>query len=107
MFSLFKKIEKDAIHIDQIDTLLEKGIKLIDIREPYEYKNTSIKGAKNIPMGELLDNTSKYLKKDGKYYLMCQSGNRSGRMVTALKRLGFDVVNVAGGISAYKGKNRR
>ena len=37
MFEIFKKNEGQVINVNEIDNLLGK-IELIDIREPYEYK---------------------------------------------------------------------
>ena len=45
MFEIFKKNEGQVINVNEIDNLLGK-IELIDIREPYEYKEGSIKTAK-------------------------------------------------------------
>lgn len=80
-------------------------VKLIDIREPYETRMGTIKGAKKVPMNTLLDNPDKYLNKEEEVYIMCQSGMRSSRACSALNKLGYNVVNVAGGISSYKGSN--
>lgn len=106
MFDLFKRSAVKAIHINDMDDLIGK-IELIDVREPYEYRNGSLRTAKNIPMGDLLKKPEKYLIKDKTYYLMCQSGMRSGSAVRALAKQGFDVVNIAGGIGSYVGVKRK
>jgi rhodanese-related sulfurtransferase len=89
--------------VNELDRMLN-DISLIDIREPYECAHASIKNSKNIPMNQLLAAPDKYLNKDKKYYIMCQSGGRSSNAVTVLNRAGFDVVNVKGGMSSYTGK---
>lgn len=106
MFSLFKRNDSESILVNEIDDLIGK-INLVDIRESEEVKFGTIKTAKNIPMGSLLDNPSQYLKKEESYYLMCQSGMRSARTVAQLKKLGYKVVDVKGGFSAYSGKFRK
>lgn len=73
MFEFLKKDDGRVINVNEIDDLIGK-VELIDIREEYEYKGGSIKSAKNIPMGELLDEPEKYLNKSKEYYIMCQSG---------------------------------
>ena len=106
MFGLFNKNSGKVINVNDIDNLIGK-IDLIDIREPYEYKTGSIKSAKNIPMGDLLNDPEKYLNKDKEYHIVCQSGGRSSTACNKLRGLGFDVVNVAGGVGSYVGSTRK
>ena len=106
MFGLFNKNSGKVINVNDIDNLIGK-IDLIDIREPYEYKTGSIKSAKNIPMGDLLNDPEKYLNKDKEYHIVCQSGGRSSTACNKLRGLGFDVVNVAGGVGSYVGRKRK
>lgn len=106
MFGIFNKNAGKVINVNDIDNLVGK-INLIDIREPYEYRTGSIKTAKNIPMGDLLGEPDKYLQKDKEYHIVCQSGGRSARACSKLAGLGFDVVNVAGGVGSYVGSKRK
>ena len=106
MFDFFKRDTSKSINVKAMDDLIGK-VELIDIREPYEYKSGSIKTAKNIPMGNLLADPNKYLIKDKTYYVMCQSGARSGRTTKKLAKQGFTVINVAGGMGSYSGKKRK
>jgi len=106
MFDFFKKDDSKVINVNDMDSLMGK-VELIDIRETYEYNSGSIISAKNIPMGNLLMEPSKYLEKDEIYYIMCQSGGRSGSACRELLKQGFDVVNVSGGMGSYVGKNRK
>ena len=106
MFGLFKTDNSKVIHVNDIDSLIGT-VELIDIREPYEYKSGSIRTAKNIPMGNLLAEPSKYLLKDKTYYIMCQSGGRSGNATKTLTKQGYDVINVAGGMGSYVGTKRK
>lgn len=105
MLSFLRKGKVEAIHVNDLDGLLGT-IELIDIREVYEYKSGSIKTAKNIPMGELLAAPHKYLQKEKKYYIMCQSGMRSGKTTANLLDQGFQVVNVSGGMGSYTGTKK-
>ncbi|MFA9463162.1 MAG: rhodanese-like domain-containing protein [Velocimicrobium sp.] len=106
MFEFLKNDSSKVIHVNDIDELIGK-VELIDIREPYEYKSGSLRTAKNIPMGTLLAEPNKYLLKDKTYYIMCQSGARSGRTTKSLGKQGFQVVNVAGGMGSYVGTKRK
>lgn len=106
MFGLFNKNSTKVINVNDIDNLIGK-ISLIDIREPFEYRGGSIKTAKNIPMGQLLEEPEKYLEKNKEYHIVCQSGGRSQRACSKLIGLGFDVVNVTGGVGSYAGSKRK
>lgn len=98
--------EEGNIKTIDINDLGDKlsSIKLIDIREPSEVKLGRLKEAENIPMAELLNNPESYLNKEDEYYLMCRSGIRSASACAMLSDLGYKVINVGGGISAYRGK---
>lgn len=100
MFGLLKKENMETINVNAMKNLIGT-IELIDIREPYEYKNGSIRTAKNIPMSSLLADPDKYLMKNKTYYIMCQSGARSSRTTKMLTKQGFSVINVEGGMSSY------
>lgn len=106
MFDFLKGTSGKVINVNDIDSLVGE-IELIDIREDYEYKAGSIKNAKNIPMGELLNEPDKYLNKSKEYYIMCQSGGRSLRTCNNLTNQGFNVVNVSGGMGSYVGTKRK
>lgn len=106
MFGFFKRDTGKVINVNDIDNLIGK-IELIDIREDYEYRNGSIKSAKNIPMGNLLNEPEKYLSKNKEYYIMCQSGGRSLRACSNLKKQGYDVTNVIGGFGSYVGTKKK
>ena len=95
-----KKFE--TIHVDDLDEIIN-DIELIDIRETYEYRAGHIKGAKNIPMSELLKDTGNYLKKDKEYHIICQGGSRRKMACDKLAQDGFKVVDVAGGTASYLG----
>lgn len=105
MFDFLKRDESKVINVNDMDNLIGK-VELIDIREPYEYRGGSLKTAKNIPMGNLSANPEKYLAKDKTYYIMCQSGGRSGMLTRILTKQGYSVINVAGGMGSYVGTKR-
>lgn len=91
-----------VINVNDLDNLLGK-INLIDIREGYEVSFGTLKGSKNIPMGELLSSPKEYLNSEEEYYIMCQSGMRSARTVSMLSDIGYKVINVGGGMGSYIG----
>jgi len=105
MFEFLRKDDGKTIYVNDLDNLIGK-VNLIDIREPYEFKNKSIKSSKNIPMNSLLNSPNKYLNKEKTYYIMCQSGGRSTMTCKMLKNEGYDVINVSGGVGSYVGTKR-
>lgn len=101
MFSLFgPKIE--SISMDEV--LKIKDAKIIDVREKNEFRTGSIPGAKNVPMVGLISNPQVFLKKDETYYIVCQSGMRSANTTKQLTKAGYHVINITGGVSAYRRK---
>ena len=106
MFGFMLKEAGKTVHVNDMDQLIGK-VDIIDIRETYEYKSGSLKTAKNIPMGNLLNAPEQYLEKDKEYYILCQSGGRSSGACSMLSKLGYQVVNVAGGMGSYVGTKRK
>ncbi|TLQ13654.1 rhodanese-like domain-containing protein [Lactococcus raffinolactis] len=100
MFNWFKKI--DAISTSDLSVALKtKKMQLIDVRETSEYASGHIKGSRNIPLGQISSFTA---PKGVRVAVICQSGMRSRRACKILKKKGLDVVNVNGGMMAWKGK---
>lgn len=80
---------------------LEKTI-LVDVRKPEEFKNETIDGAINIPLGVLRKKLDK-LDKSKDIYLFCIMGMRGYIATRILKQNGFEnVYNLSGGIALYK-----
>ena len=75
-----------------------RGVLLVDVREPSEWAAGHAPGAYHQPLGRL-DATR--LPKADRYYVICQSGNRSARATRALCDAGLDAHNVAGGMRAW------
>lgn len=106
MFNFLKRDDSKVINVNDIDNLVGQ-VELIDIREPFEYSTGSLRNSINIPMGNLLANPEKFLMKDKTYYILCQSGARSGSATRTLTKQGFNVINVAGGVGSYVGSKRK
>lgn len=77
---------------------------LIDVREPGEYKQGHISGARNIPLSKIENVKSAIHDMDMPIYLYCQKGSRSSRAASALKKMGYTKVQSIGGIESYYGK---
>jgi rhodanese-related sulfurtransferase len=77
---------------------------LIDVREPHEFSAGHVKGAVNVPLGQLAARSSKF-DPHVETYLICQSGRRSVTAAKLLTRAGFEhAYSVKGGTAAWRGK---
>jgi rhodanese-related sulfurtransferase len=75
----------------------------IDVREPSEVRQGYIKGAINIPLGQLATRLQE-INKNKPVKLYCRSGNRSKQAAKILLDNGYDdVTHLKGGILAWKG----
>ena len=83
-----------------VQKLTDKKAQLVDVREVHEYAGGHIKGARNIPLGQIDSFTA---PSTTKIYLICQSGMRSKRAYKILDKKGLDVTNVTGGMTAWNG----
>ena len=99
MFFLFTKV--DSISTTELEQKLKQNIQLIDVRTAGEFRRGHIKNAKNIPLNEIGSFTP---VADKKTNVICHSGVRSKLAAKKLKKRGFDVVNVQGGMHAWRGK---
>lgn len=92
----------------ELERLMDKdrSLSLIDVREDDEVAQGKIPEAKHIRMSEI-PNRKGELSKDEKHIIICRSGARSGRVCEYLQSLGYDVVNVEGGMLDWEGEVER
>jgi adenylyltransferase/sulfurtransferase len=77
------------------------GIKIIDVREPFEYEIARIEGVPLLPMSQLQQRFTE-LDPNTQYYLLCKVGARSHSAAEFLREQGFKYVkNVKGGTNAW------
>jgi rhodanese-related sulfurtransferase len=74
---------------------------VLDVREAHEWKAGRIAGAKNVPLSRLRTRAGE-LRTDRRYIAVCRSGARSARASAQLRKAGFDVVNLKGGMLAWE-----
>lgn len=74
---------------------------ILDVRQPDEYRQGHIAGAKLIPLGELRRQMAE-LPKGREIVCVCASGNRSSSASKALAKEGFTVFNMQGGMMAWR-----
>lgn len=80
--------------------LVAGGAILIDVREQGEWDAGHAPTAQLFPLSALRDRVEE-LPADRQLLVTCQSGGRSLRATSFLLDAGYDVVNVAGGMSAW------
>ena len=76
--------------------LIANGAILIDVRTPEEYSNGKPANSKNIPLDKIGGKIDKIKKLNKPIVLCCQSGMRSGRATSMLKRQGVEAYNGGG-----------
>lgn len=90
------------INVNEVDRIVDPTI--IDVREDYELEETGrIKNSIHIPMDQI-PNRLKEIPKDREIYLLCRSGVRSYNVAKYLNELGYEAINLDGGIINYKGE---
>jgi rhodanese-related sulfurtransferase len=82
--------------------LREKGARLVDVREPWEFATTRIEGSLHLPMGEVATRAHKELDMDERLVIVCHHGVRSLNATAWLRRQGFEKAqSLRGGIDAW------
>ena len=67
---------------------------LIDVQHPVDYKENPTPNSKNMYADKLLLNYKTVLDKNKKYYIICNKGSLSRKVVVMLEFLGYDVTQV-------------
>ena len=84
----------------ELSLALGQGARLIDVREPAEYEQAHVPGARLIPLNTVPDNVDAFVG-EGPTYVICQSGARSSAACDYLASRGVTVINVAGGTMGW------
>ncbi|MFI9507677.1 rhodanese-like domain-containing protein [Nocardia sp. NPDC052566] len=78
---------------------------LLDVREDDEWQLGHAPGAIHIPMVDVPARVAE-LDYDAQLYVVCRQGGRSFEVVKYLTHIGFDAVNVSGGMVAWQQAGR-
>jgi len=92
------------IEAEELKKKLEEKPHILDIRNRHEWETGVIDGAILLNMNEIINRYDE-LPKDGHLYVHCRSGQRSFPTYTLLRKLGFDAIEVKGGILAIGSAN--
>jgi rhodanese-related sulfurtransferase len=93
-----------ALVLEDARKTAEQGqnVRLIDVREPWEYQTAHIEGSMLIPMGEIPARAHQELDPDDRLLILCHHGARSLSVTNWLRQQGFDASqSIAGGIEAW------
>ncbi|WP_075526907.1 rhodanese-like domain-containing protein [Sporosarcina ureilytica] len=90
---------------DEVNQRIQNGdtISIIDVRESAELLSGKIPGAQNISFTQLALRKND-LDKETNYVVVCQSGNRSKAACGILEALGFNAINMTGGMNDWRGE---
>ncbi|WP_373020122.1 rhodanese-like domain-containing protein [Thiomicrorhabdus sp.] len=117
MKSLMDYIEAAKKEIQEVSQeegreLVEKGVKVLDVREPGEFLSGAIEGAINVPRGVLEPaadlnypgaNPALRDHRDDAWLVVCKSGGRAALATQTLKEMGFGkVINLIGGMDGWQ-----
>ncbi|TCI53826.1 rhodanese-like domain-containing protein [Exiguobacterium sp. SH1S21] len=94
-----------TITTTELETLLstDETLNLIDVRETDEFAGGHIKQAKNLPLSEFSAKVDE-LDRTKPIHVICAAGGRSMNASAYLDSLGFDVINVDGGMMSWTGE---
>lgn len=104
------KSQIDEVGVSEIHGLIAEGYQVLDVREPSEFQEGTIKGAINVPRGLLEPAADHQMKgreelqdRDKKWLLLCATSGRSAMAAYVMKQMGFkNIKNIDCGMQAYK-----
>jgi rhodanese-related sulfurtransferase len=87
---------------DAAALLKENTVRLIDVREPWEFATAHVEGSTLMPMNEIPARAAQELRPEERLAVLCHHGVRSMNVTAWLRRQGFDQAqSVHGGIEAW------
>lgn len=106
MSSTEENREAPQVDLDAFAEVWKDGAAVLDVREPHEYVEGHVPGAKLIPLGQLGQRLQEV--PDGRpLYVICATGGRSQAAANALlNQVGVEAVNVAGGTKGWIASGR-
>ncbi|WP_315352788.1 rhodanese-like domain-containing protein [Phocaeicola abscessus] len=96
-----------TVGVDEFDKIIsEEAVQLVDVRTKAEFMEGHLKNAVNIDVkkANFMDNSKEKLDKRKIVAVYCRSGKRSVDAANLLTNAGYRVVDLDGGIMAWKAK---
>lgn len=93
--NLFQKLFSSEPAVD-LQSIIEKGAFLVDVRTPGEFLDGHVKGSINIPLDSVPNQLAKFKNKEN-IIVFCRSGARSGQAKNILEQNGITNVINGGG----------
>jgi rhodanese-related sulfurtransferase len=89
-----------SVDVDALATALAGPATLVDVREPREYAEAHVPGARLLPMGQVSARVGE-IDPATPVFVICATGNRSRAITDLLAAQGYDARNVEGGTTAW------
>ncbi len=90
-----------SVSVSQLRALLDEQPVLIDVREPVEFAEGHVPGARLVPLASVPAAVPD-LPATAAVYVICEVGGRSAHAAMFLSQRGFDAYNVDGGTQAWR-----
>lgn len=87
---------------DAAELLREKKVRLIDVREPWEFHTARVENSILMPMGDVPSRAHQELDPDEHLVIICHHGVRSMNVAVWLRNQGYEnAQSLRGGIDAW------
>lgn len=96
-----------AISPQEAVRLINQGATVIDVREPAAFAEGHIRGARNIPAGQVIASADGLKRlRERPVLVVCERGITAGAAMRHLAGQGFNkVANLRGGLGAWRGEH--
>ncbi|MCB1000314.1 MAG: rhodanese-like domain-containing protein [Acidimicrobiales bacterium] len=94
----------DAAEVDAL-VRASSDVVLLDVREPHEFAAGHAPLATNLPLADVTTRCHE-LPRRSRVVCVCRSGSRSAQATEMLRRCGFDVVDMSGGMQRWSEQGR-
>jgi rhodanese-related sulfurtransferase len=96
-------VVRGDVELADWNLLGSNGTMILDVRDPSEFAAGTIKGAVNIPLGQLRERLEE-LPRDREIWISCGVGQRAYYACRLLSQHGFNVRNLSGGYESYRAR---